>query len=104
MFNRVVSTLAACLAAPALCAAEPVTSALERLTQDGSRMRAEFSVTNSGPATVGTIVVKCTMFDKVGKPLGTATGSVSNLGARKRGTGTATTQLAPGLDQVVCRT
>jgi hypothetical protein len=93
-----------CLAAPTLGQAAAVTSALENLTRTGNRIRAEFSVTNSGSAIAGTIVVKCTMFDKTGRPLGTATGSVSRLGAGKRATGSATTELAPDLDQVVCRT
>ncbi len=98
----IVGTFVLCLVTPALCQAEALTSSLERLTRNGDRIRAEFSVTNSGVA-VRTVVVKCTMFDKDQRPLGTATGTISNLSAGERDTGSATTAHAAGMEQVRCR-
>ncbi len=94
--------LALHLLTPDLCQAATVTSALEKLTRRGDRIRAEFSVTNSGVA-VSTVVVKCTMFDKNQRPLGTATGTVLNLSAGERETGTATTTYAIGMEEVRCQ-
>ncbi len=97
-----VSALRFCLAAPTLCQAAGVATRLEKMTQDGGRMRAEFSVTNSGVA-VSTVVVKCTMFDKDQRPLGTATGRILNLSAGERDIGVATTAHAIGMEEVRCR-
>lgn len=102
MRTAFAGALALCLSAPTLGQAEGLTSALEKLTRNGDRVRAEFSVTNSGVA-VSTVVVKCTMFDKDQRPLGTATSTISNLAAGERDTGAATTAHAAGMAEVRCR-
>lgn len=102
MRTTIAGAFVLCLATPALCQAEAVTSSLEKLTRNGDRIRAEFSVTNAGVA-VRTVVVKCTMLDKDQRPLGTATGTISNLNAGERDTGTATTTHAAGMEEVRCR-
>jgi hypothetical protein len=93
---------ALCLSTSTLCQAEAVTSSLEKLTRNGDRIRIEYSVTNAGAA-VNTVVVKCTMFDKDQRPLGTATSTISDLGAGERDTGTAATTHAAGMQEVRCR-